>query len=102
MIACSRRTYAIQDGGVALGFGAASLDPSLGGNRIGVDINNFKLLSGIHSVHLDVQSEQSSSCGGFGEIVSSAEVNGNTGRNSDPPWYSLDDGQRAMLNDVPR
>lgn len=95
-------TTAIQDGGVALGFGAASLDPSLSGNRIVVDINNFKLLAGINSVHVDVQSEQSSSCGGFGEIVSSAEVNGNTGRNSAPTWYSLDDGQRAMLNDGPR
>ena len=92
---------ALQNGKEALGFGAASLDPSLSGNRIVVDIQNFKILPGKQSAYLEVQSEQSSSCGGFGEIVSAAEVNGNTDKNSTPIFYSLDAGQRAMLNDVP-
>ncbi|MBK8183296.1 MAG: hypothetical protein IPK63_10560 [Candidatus Competibacteraceae bacterium] len=69
-------------------FGAASLDPSLSGNRIVVDIQNFKILPGKQS-------------GGVTRIVSAAEVNGNTDKNSTPIFYSLDAGQRAMLNDVP-
>jgi len=84
-----------------IGFGAELLDNSLPeGNRIVVDLNGFQLQPGKRTTDIKVQSEQSSSCSGFGEIADPIEVNGSANRISSPTYYNLEDGQKAMLNDV--